>query len=304
MSCGKNEKRNTSESKSKLEDDIDALFALPLAEFTSARNALAARLKQSGRADEAHRVKALSKPPVSAWAVNQLYRRHRKEFDRLIAAGQRFRQAQASQIAGKASDIRGPLDARREALLELSHLAAAVLRDADHNPTPDTMRRIATTLEAMSAYGSLPDTSRPGYLTADLDPPGFESLAALTPGAATSDRMQRPAISDVKLEDTSQASIAAAKISLQNAERVLGEARIRAQGAETALKRANADVNEAEKREREAEDRFKKAKDASEEAGQRARRLAAEALEAKTAVEHAARNLEKASGELLSLLEK
>src|SRR6266404_3458416 len=133
-------------------NEIDALFALPLAEFTGARNALAARLKQSGRAEEAQRVKALSKPPVSAWAVNQLYRRHRKEFDRLIAAGQRFRQAQASQIAGKASDIRGPLDARREALSELSHLAAGLLRDAGHNPTPDTMRRIATTLEAMSAY--------------------------------------------------------------------------------------------------------------------------------------------------------
>ena len=34
---------------SKLEDEIDALFTLPLAEFTGARNTLAARLKKEGR---------------------------------------------------------------------------------------------------------------------------------------------------------------------------------------------------------------------------------------------------------------
>ena len=33
----------------KLEDDVEALFRLPLAEFTDARNTLAARLKKSGR---------------------------------------------------------------------------------------------------------------------------------------------------------------------------------------------------------------------------------------------------------------
>src|SRR5947209_2100222 len=193
---------------------------------------------------------------------------------------------------------------RREALSGLSRLSAELLRDAGHNPTPDTMRRITTTLEAMSAYDSLPDASRPGYLTADLDPPGFESLAALSPGTAIGDRMQRPAIRHIKRQDANQAGIAAAKISLQNAERVLGEARMRAQGAETALKRATADVNEAEKRKREAEERFEKAKDASEEAVQRARRLAAEAREAKKAVEDAERSLEQASRELRSLLQK
>jgi len=40
--------RRQSNTKGKLEDDLDALFRVPLAEFTGARNALAARLKQSG----------------------------------------------------------------------------------------------------------------------------------------------------------------------------------------------------------------------------------------------------------------
>src|SRR6185503_4854884 len=79
-----------------LDKDLEALFRLQLAEFTGARNALAARLKKSGRGDDAARVKALAKPPISAWAVNQLYWNHRAAFDRLIVSGERFHKAQTS----------------------------------------------------------------------------------------------------------------------------------------------------------------------------------------------------------------
>src|SRR5258708_25910563 len=89
------------ETRGKLEDDVDALFRLSLAEFIAASKTLAARLKQDGRGNEADRVKALVKPSISAWAVNQLYWKHREAFDRLIATGQRFRKAQTSGLAGK-----------------------------------------------------------------------------------------------------------------------------------------------------------------------------------------------------------
>jgi len=68
----------------------DELFRLPLSEFTAARNALAAKLKKDGDSEESDRIKALAKPPVSAWVVNQLYWKHRGAFDRLFAAGERF----------------------------------------------------------------------------------------------------------------------------------------------------------------------------------------------------------------------
>src|SRR5438105_2786028 len=110
--------------KSNIEDELNALFALPLADFTGARNALAARLKKDKRADDAERVKALGKPPVSVWAVNQLYWKHREAFNRLLATGERFRKAQASQLAGKGVDVRESGAARRESLAELSRLAA------------------------------------------------------------------------------------------------------------------------------------------------------------------------------------
>src|SRR3977135_1666293 len=100
----------------KLDDDIDALFKLPLTEFISARKALAARLKKSGLSSEAEGVKASAKPSISAWTVNQLYWRHREAFDELIATGQRFHKA---QVTGKMVNMREALAARRDALPHL-----------------------------------------------------------------------------------------------------------------------------------------------------------------------------------------
>src|SRR6266446_3435080 len=145
------------DTRGKLEDDVDELFRLPFPEFTAARNTLATRLKKSGRGDEADLVKALVKPSMSAWAVNQLYWKHREAFDRLLESGGWFHKAQSSHLAGKLADMRRALDARREALTTLTDLASLLLRDAGHSPSLDTIRRITTTLEAMSAYASRSD---------------------------------------------------------------------------------------------------------------------------------------------------
>jgi hypothetical protein len=310
-----------SEKKGKLENDVDTLFKLPLAEFIGVRNTLAARLKQGGRANDANLVKTLAKPSISAWAVNQLYWKHREAFDSLLAAGERFRQAQRSGLARKVADMRASLDARREALSHLSDLATSLLRDAGHNPTSDTMRRITTTLEAISAHAALSDGPTPGRLTHDVDPPGFESLASLIPGttegaqkparvtaskklaaAATNTRQKAKPTPDVRqLEATRQARIAAARVSLQAAKRSLIDARARAQRLQAAQKKAYARAKEAEKQRREADERFKQASAASEEAAQRARSIADEVEEAAKAVEDAKLTISKASKELESL---
>jgi hypothetical protein len=314
-----------SETKESIQDDVDALFQLPLAEFTGARNALAAQLKQRGRSNDANLVKALTKPSISAWAVNQIYWKHREAFDELLAAGERFRQAQASGLAGKKADMRGPLNARREALSHLSDLTNALLRDAGHNPTPDTLNRIITTLEAVSAYASLSDGPTPGRFTRDVDPPGFESLVSLMTGAGatkanemptritSSQKASRPPsqtrpgspASSVQkarqIEETRRARIAEAKVSLQEAKRSLTEARAKAQQLEATQKKATSEANQAEKQLREAEKRFKEASAASKDAAQRARSVAAEAKEAAKVLEDAKRSVERATKELESL---
>jgi hypothetical protein len=304
--------------------DADALFQLPPAEFTAARNTLVAKLKKAGKEAEADRVKALPKPSLPAWAVNQLFWRHRKAFDTLIAAGDRFREAQSAQLAGKQADMRGPLDARREALSELSKLAAGVLRHAGHSPTPDMARRITTTLEALATYGSHPGAPPAGRLTDDIDPPGFEALAALVPqmarGKKAADgptriiqfqqktREPRPSRKKVsaeeearRLADERKAAVAAAREAIAGAERALREAKKAAEKAETELKKAAGRAKETEKEKAEIEQRYEKLQAAFETARQEARRVASEAEDAAQAVEDAERALEKAKGELAKL---
>jgi hypothetical protein len=308
-------------SENHFDDELDALFSLPLAEFTGARNSLAARLKKDGLSDEAVRVKALAKPSISAWAVNQLYWNHREAFDRLIASGVRFHKAQTSRGAGKVADMRAAIDSRREALTHLSDLAASVLREAGQNPSPDTIHRITTTLEGISAYATRDDGPRPGRLTRDVDPPGFESFGSFVPAATKQDaggrrqaasgrrqpaggRRQAAGITNSRNnkrqeEETRKAKIAAAKVSLQDAKRSLTAARARAQRLEAAQKKADAEAKKAEKHKRDVEAILKKAKAAAEDAARRARNIEDDVEVAAKAVRDAERAVEEASKDLV-----
>jgi hypothetical protein len=302
----------------KVDDDIDALFRLPLTEFVGARKALAARLKQNGFVSEAEGVKALAKPSISAWTVNQLYWRHREAFDELIATGQRFHKA---QVTGKMVNMREALDARRDALARLSDLATEALRDAGHNPSLDTLRRISTTLEALSVATSLSATSLSdgptlGRLTHDIDPPGFDSLGSFTPSAATTKRAAEPlhvspskkavaassktpaAATEAGRQKERQARINAAKASLQQARKSLTGARAAARSLEGAQKKAEATVKEAAQQKREAEERFKKASAASADAALRAQSIAVELTKATKTLDDAKRTVESATKEL------
>ena len=310
--------------KSNVEDDIDALFRLPLSEFISARKTLAARLKKEGRPTEAQRVDALGKPSVSAWTVNQLYWQQREAFDQLIATGQRLRAAQTKGRSGKASDLRATFDERREVLAQLSDLATAVLRDGGHNPSLDTLRRTATSLEAMSAYAVLPDGVSAGRLTKDIDPPGFDSLAGFGASATVTPRSEPPrtnqpgkssaeakkpkqATADVdagRLKKERQAKLAAAKLWLQQAKRSLAAAHSRTKNLEAAQKKAAAETKEAEKRRREAERHLKDANAAAEAALRRSAKITVELEQAREIVREAARAAAEASAELESLFRK
>ena len=305
------------------QDDIDALFQLPLTEFTAARNALATRLKKAGDAEEAERVKALTKPSVPAWAVNQLYRQHRIIFDRLLDAGERFRNAQTSQLAGKPAEIRAPLEARRAALSELAGHAAKILSEAGSAAAPDTMRRVTTTLEALSTYARIPDTPQAGRLIDDVQPPGFEALAALVPRVDQSGRMTGPTRvipfehkpsrkaaakkqdpQDEKAREAERnAQLAAAKAAVQDAERTLRDARKAAQQAEEELKKAAAQAKVADADKQKVEQQLERATAQADEARKNARAVAATAEDAAGEVDDAERALDKAKRAVETLQE-
>jgi hypothetical protein len=159
------------------EQASDELFGLAPEEFVAARDALARRLKREGDAELAARVKALRRPTLSAWAVNQLARARGQELEPLLAAGERLRSAHQDALAGGgAAALRAAAQAEREAVTGLVGAALDLLRQAGH-PTTDTTRdRIAATLHAAAADPAAAELVRHGRLTADLDPAGFGTV--------------------------------------------------------------------------------------------------------------------------------
>ena len=303
-------------------DEIDRLFQLPLGEFTRARNALLAKLKKHGTSAQAEQVKNLTKPSISAWVANQLYWRDREAFDRLLAAGEQYRTAQAARLAGNSADIRARLAARREALTRLTEHASAMLRDAGHANSRDTIRRITTTLEALATYGESPAAPKPGRLTADVDAPGFEALAALMPRpgdhhlrGSTSARdipisqpKPRPAPRkhDTKADahrELAQRRAREAELrkALHDAERALKDARRDANTAQDRMKTFAARAKEMEKRRAALETQFEKARADAENTRQEADRAASRAEEAAQAVDDADRAVQRAREALKDL---
>lgn len=301
-------------SRSAPPDPSATLFTLPLKEFTATRNALSAVLKKNGQVADAVAVKALAKPSVSAWAVNQLHWRHQGDLAELLAAGERFRQAQRAQSSGGRTDIRSALDDWRALLATMAARAGDMLREIGHLPTPDLMQRVSSTLEALSAGMLAHDRSRVGRLTADLPPPGFEALAALVPRSGS--RLRGTAHPRVipfnagvrdgqapapKPKLTPAAQRAAARKVVDLAKRQLAAARTTARTSEAALKNADARARlatdervAAERQRAEVEARFERAVAAADVVVAEARRLAREAKDAAQVVTDAERDLELA----------
>ncbi len=152
-----------------LDAEIDRLYQLPLDEFTPARNALA-----KGAGGEAARVRALSKPPVAAWAVNQLYWRKTEGWNALLAAAENAHRVQRAVLAGRAGDVRAASKVHDDAVEKALRATLALLADAGQPATDQTKHAIGTTLRA------LPGDEPPGRLSRTLQPAGFGILTGLS----------------------------------------------------------------------------------------------------------------------------
>lgn len=158
-------------SRIDLDAELDRLFALRPGDFVAARNALAAHLRATGDFAAAARIKALKKPSVPAWAVNQLRFEEPRILAALLASGDRLR--------SRSSDMPSALQARRDALSSARKKAAELLASAGHAATPQIMQRVSATLEALATYGKAPDGPAAGRLTEELPAPGFDEVATL-----------------------------------------------------------------------------------------------------------------------------
>ena len=116
-----------------LSDEAVALFREVPERFITARDALVARLRDEGRSAEAASVKALRKPTVVAWALDQLVVRDADGLHALLDAGAEVRAAQQAALSSKrgaADRLRASGAARRAAVADLAAVSIAALEEA------------------------------------------------------------------------------------------------------------------------------------------------------------------------------
>jgi hypothetical protein len=225
-------------------DELDRLFSLPLDEFTRARNELAKRLKQDGDADAAEQVRALAKPSVPAWAVNQLARHEPEGVRSLLNVGARLRSAQERSLRGEqaADEVRAAQAEERELLRVLTQRAGELLREAGRPATGATLDRVSSTLRAGTLAEPGRTLLREGRLTGDVEVSGFDAFAGIEVPAG---RRRRTAKDGDDLAERRRQ-----KRELERQRRALvkrlGQLEARADAAEREAHRARTAANEAE----------------------------------------------------------
>jgi hypothetical protein len=144
---------------------------MPLDRFIAEREALVKQLRATGDKDAADRVKALRKPTVPAWALNQLARQDPRGVTDLVELGARLRDAQRRAISGgDAGPLRDATDTRRALVGRLARVTAEILQGTGTGAGPHE-EEITSTLEAAAADGEAGERLRSGRLERPLRPP-------------------------------------------------------------------------------------------------------------------------------------
>jgi hypothetical protein len=221
------------------------LYGLPVEEFTKTRDELARELRKAGKKEAADEVKALRKPSVSAWVVNQLARRHPQEMKALVKAGDVLRKAQRGAVSGRDPEkLREATRSHRDRLDDLTSLARQEL-DAGGQ----TLQRVAQTLRAGSIDKQASKALLAGTLATDVEQAGFGPLLSEVPLPTRStprSARSKPAPAKPKprkAPDRTREQAAKLRRQLQEARK----------GAREERRRADAAVREAERAQRTAE---------------------------------------------------
>ena len=154
-------------------DHVARLYSVPPAEFTAARNRLAAELRKSGRSADARAVSRLRKPSAALWAVNRLASTDHKGLASFIDAVGRLRRTQLRDPRAAAD----ALQAQRAALDALLGGARDVLARAGLTASQAIVRRISDTLMGAAIDRGHAEALRRGQLTEELAAPGFEAFS-------------------------------------------------------------------------------------------------------------------------------
>jgi hypothetical protein len=294
-----------------LEGEIDRLYALPLDEFVKARDELARSLRSADRRPDATTVKALRKPTVGAWALNQAVRTRRADIRELLEAGAALRAAQERLLAGgERADLRDATEREREVVSRLAEAAVAIGGEAGRSGALEP--RLRATLHAAALDESVREELAAGRLVREHEPVALGALAVDEPqptSAAAGPRAAEPSRTRRGRRGGRAADPAAERAGkLAELKDRVADARERAETAASAL--ADAERREADARERadaagmerkdaeRAERAARKAVKEAERAERSARKTAQDAEGAKRAARKAAQEAGRAAERL------
>src|SRR4051812_31919930 len=175
-------------------DGADDLYGLPLEQFVPERDALAKRLRADKRRAEADEIKALRKPSVAAWAVNQTVRSQPKAARALWDAGDALVRAQEDLLAGRgdAATLRAAVERERAAVDALVDAARGLLTGEGRDLGEGTIERARETLHAAAIEPDARDEIAAGRAVRERAHAGLGAFGAVSPEAPSS-AASRPA---------------------------------------------------------------------------------------------------------------
>jgi hypothetical protein len=220
-----------------VDEAAELLYGLPLDEFTAGRNAAVKELRDRGLRAEADELKALVKPSVAAWAVNQLTRRRHADLDEFLEAAAAAREAQLGGGTGAREAIRRLRDA-------LDGLVDSARAGRGGKASEAVAGKIRQTLEAAAVDDQAAEELRRGRLAKELEPAGFGTLAAHAKPRPAGKKAARP----TREAAAAKKALAEARAALREAEDELRAARAEERQAHKRWQQAQGDAAEAAER--------------------------------------------------------
>jgi DNA repair exonuclease SbcCD ATPase subunit len=207
----------------------DTLYALPLPEFTPARDAMA---KEHKGTDLGSRVKALKKPSMAAWVVDLFVRREADQVEQVLTVGAALREAQEA-MAGE--DLRALTKQRRQLTAAITQQARSLAAEAGVKVTQAVADQVEATLTAAMVDETCAQAVRSGMLVTALSTTGMDEVdvagAVAVPEAlgfvASAREAEAPGPPDLHVvpdPEADEKALAAAREALAEAEDEVGKA--------------------------------------------------------------------------------
>jgi hypothetical protein len=212
--------------------EIDRLYALPLEEFTGERDEVAKRLRKQGDRDAAAEVKALKKPSVAAWAVNQVRRDRPEDVRSLLEVTEELHRVYAGlSSAGARERLAEAADMQRDLIRSLVRCAQQLLEAGGHSANEATLNKVADTLRAAALDEELREQVSAGRVVKEQSAAGLGPLESLPAPAkrpkakkspakkSAAKKTRKPSGPDPKKVAEAEKAIEAARRHLEEAER-------------------------------------------------------------------------------------